>query len=452
MEANKEIDFENGKISTLFKKLLIPTLLGSLAISAVTTVDGIFIGQSVGTKGVAAVNIVVPIYQILSGLGLMIGVGCSVVSSILLSKQNIEEARKNITQAIILSSTITCLLILGVLIFPQETGELLGASPTLMPYVLDYLKWIMPCFLFEMWSLIGLFIIRLDGSAKYAMWCNVIPALLNVFLDWLFIFPLGMGVKGAAIATSISTSVGGIMALIYLLFFAQKLKLTPLKFNRKNLQESIKNVFHHCTIGFSTLLGELTLAILILCGNIVFMKYLGDNGVGAYGIASYYTPYFFMVGNSIAQSAQPIISYNYGIGRRKEINQAVKLLLTTAAGIGIIISLLFILIPDKLIMLFLEVDSPTGQIALEGFPYFAIGILFYILNVAIIGYYQSIESVKKSTFYVILRGFILLIPAFIILPKLLGIKGIWLAMPSAEILTTLTILTTIIISRHKSAP
>lgn len=101
-----------------------------------------------------------------------------------------------------------------------------------MPQVLDYLRCIMPCYMFQMWSMIGLFIIRLDGSPRYAMWCNIIPAALNVVLDWLFIFPLGMGVKGAAIATSTSIIVGGIMALGYLLFMADTLRLVPLKLER----------------------------------------------------------------------------------------------------------------------------------------------------------------------------------------------------------------------------
>ena len=101
--------------------------------------------------------------------------------------------------------------------FPTLTAQYLGASDTLMPQVLDYMMWIMPCFIMEMWSLIGLFIIRLDGSPRYAMWCNIIPSAANAILDWLFIFPLGMGVKGAAIATALSISLGGIMALVYLL-------------------------------------------------------------------------------------------------------------------------------------------------------------------------------------------------------------------------------------------
>ena len=433
------IDFEKERVPVLFRKLLIPTLLGTISISAVTAIDGIFVGHGVGADGVAAVNIVVPIYQIISGLGLMMGTGCSVVASIHLSRQNTKVAQLNISQAIILTSLLTFLLCISVLAFPTQTAGLLGASNTLMAQVVDYLQWIMPCFVFDMWSMIGLFIIRLDGSPRYAMWCNIIPAVLNAVLDWLFIFPLEMGVKGAAIATSLSIIVGGIMALVYLLFFANSLQLIPLKISKKSMMLACRNIGYQCKIGSSSLFGELTLAVLIFLGNLTFMKYLGDAGVGAFGIACYYAPFFFMVGNSVAQSAQPIISYNYGISRWKEIREARKLLIVTSISIGIFVALLFIFIPDKLVALFVNTTSKDGQIAIEGFPYFATGIVFFILNVTIVGYYQSVEQIRRATIFVFLRGFALLLPSFILLPKLLGNKGIWLAMPLAEVTTTLLI-------------
>lgn len=433
------IDFEKERVSVLFRKLLIPTLLGTISISAVTAIDGIFVGHGVGADGVAAVNIVVPIYQIISGLGLMIGAGCSVVASIHLSRQNTRVAQLNISQAIILTSLLTFLLCVSVMTFPEQTARLLGSSDTLMPQVVDYIHCIMPCFVFDMWSMIGLFIIRLDGSPRYAMWCNIIPAVLNAVLDWLFIFPLGMGVKGAAIATSLSIIVGGIMALVYLIFFANSLKLIPLKISKKSIRLALRNIGYQCKIGSSSLFGELTLAVLVFLGNLIFMKYLGDAGVGAFGIACYYAPFFFMVGNAVAQSAQPIISYNYGISRWKEIREARKLLIGTSISIGLFVALLFIFIPDKLVALFVDTTSEAGQIAIEGFPYFATGIVFFILNVAIVGYYQSVEQIKRATVFVFLRGFALLLPSFILLPKLLGTKGIWLAMPLAEVTTTLLI-------------
>lgn len=433
------IDFENEKVSVLFRKLLIPTLLGTVSLSAVTAIDGIFVGHGVGAVGVATVNIVVPIYQIMSGIGLMIGAGCSVVASIHVARRNVQVARSNVTRAMLLASLFSFLLSLLFILFPYRTAAILGASDTLMQQVVDYLVWISPCYLFEMWGMIGLFIIRLDGSPRYAMWCNIVPALLNVFLDWLFIFPLGMGVKGAAIATSISIIFGGIMALGYLLFYADTMRLASLKSSCESIAQLFRSVWYQCKVGSSTLLGELTLAVLRFIGNRVFMAYLGDAGVGAFGIACYYTPFFFMMGNAIAQSAQPIISYNYGLARWKEIRAARRLLFVTSFAIGAFVALLFVLIPDKLVALFVDVCSEAGQIAVAGFPYFATGIIFFILNVAVIGYYQSVERIKKATLFVFMRGFLFLIPVFVLLPRLWGVEGIWLSMPVAEFATMLCI-------------
>lgn len=125
-------------------------------------------------------------------------------------------------------------------------------------------------------------------------------------------------VMGAAFATSISIMAGGLVAMVYLLFYARHLRLQPLKWSVKSLRLSVRNIGYQCRIGPSALLGEATLAVLMFVGNQVFMSYLGDDGVGAFGIACYYIPFVFMVGNAIAQSAQPIISYNFGLGYKEK--------------------------------------------------------------------------------------------------------------------------------------
>lgn len=187
---------------------------------------------------------------------------------------------------------------------------------------------------------------------------------------------------------------------------------------------SLRNIGYHCRIGSSSLLGEMTLAVLIFMGNLMFSKYMGDDGVAAFGIACYYTPFFFNIGNAIAQSAQPIISYNYGIARWNKVDQARRLLFSTSLCSGIIVMSLFIIIPHILVALFLNPNTAAAQIAQDGFPYYAVGIPFFILNVAIVGYCQSIERMKAAVSFVFLRGAGLLIPVFLVLPLWLGTEGI----------------------------
>lgn len=429
------IDFGSLKVSVLFRRLFIPTLCGMLSISAVTVADGIFVRQGVGSDGIAAVNIYVPLLMVFQGMGLMIGIGCSVVASIHLSQSKIRAARLNVTQAMVFVTAVTLLLSSAILLFPDRTAVLLGASEHLLPLVKDYLLWFTPALVFQMWTAVGLFVIRLDGAPKLAMWCSVISALLNVLLDWLFIFPLGWGVMGAAFATAISVSVGGGIALWYLLCRARSLSLCPLKGSRKSLRLSLRNVGYQCRIGSSALLGEATLATLMFTGNQVFMRYLGDDGVGAFGIACYYIPFVFMVGNAIAQSAQPIISYNFGAGASGRVIQARRIALATAVVCGMTAMGLFVCCPRILVGFFLDTDTPAALIAIEGFPLFASGFVFFIVNLTVIGYYQSLERVRAATTFALLRGFVLLVPAFLLLPRVAGISGIWLAMPLSELLT-----------------
>lgn len=434
------IDFGTVKVSVLFRKLFFPTLMGMLGMSAMTAVDGIFIGHSVGSDGIAAVNIICPPLMLLTGLGLMIGTGCSVVASIHLSQGKLKVARLNVTQAFLFATLVTTAAIVAMLCSPDATARALGSSEHLLPLVTEYMLWYAPSWLFMVWEAIALFVVRLDGAPKVAMMSSLTAAAMNVFLDWLFMFPFGWGIMGAAFATSISTVAGCMIAIVYILKYARTLRLERLKASRKSMALTVRNISYQCRIGSSALLGEATLAVLIFMGNYVFMHYLGDDGVGAFGIACYYTPFIFMIGNAIAQSAQPIISYNFGLGASLRVREAERTALTTAAICGLTVTAAFVLLPGWLVGLFVSLDNGAAKIAVDGFPYFASGFLFFIFNVTAVGYFQSVERVKPATTFALMRGFILLIPSFLVMPSLLGTHGIWLAMPVAEAATALAVM------------
>lgn len=433
------IDLGTVKIPRLFRLYLIPTLLGMLSLCAVTATDGIFVGRGVGSDALAAVNICIAPTMAMMGISLMLGVGSSVVSSIHLASGNVKAARLNVTQALA-TATLIVIIFLGLtLISIDTTGRALGSSNTLMPLVRDYMPWIFVCCLFQSWCGIGLFVVRLDGSPKYAMWCNVLPGLLNVVLDYIFIFPLQMGIKGAAIATCISCAVGGVMVMCYLLFFARTLRLIKIKMSHKSFRLTLRNIGYQCKIGVSALLGEATMCVLMLMGNLMFMKYIGNDGVGAFSIACYYCPFVFMIGNSIAQSAQPIISYNYGKGSKSRVIATEKLAILAALCCGLAITAAFIFTPSAMVNLFLDPDLAAAKIAVKGFPVFSVAFIAFIFNLTAIGYFQSVEKVTPSIVFALLRGLIFLVPAFILLPTILNATGIWLALGISEILTALSI-------------
>lgn len=433
------IDLSTVNVYKLFSKYFLPTLFGMLGMSAVTAIDGICVGHGVGSDGIAAINIYVPVFTIATGIGLMIGAGCSVVASIHLARGKLKAARLNVTQAVVFATIATLLPTMIIMLFPEQTALALGSSANLLPLVVDYLLWFTPALVFQAWEAIALFIIRLDGSPKYAMACSLVTSVANAVLDIIFIFPLGWGIIGAAFATAISLVLGGLMAMGYLLFMARRLRLIRIKWSRKSMVYSLRNIGYQCRIGSAGLIGELTLAVLAFIGNYVFMHYMGDDGVGAFGIACYYTPFIFMVGNATAQSAQPIISYNYGAGLINRVRQTLRLAIATAIVCGLIVTAIFVTDSRLLTGLFISLDTNAARIATNGLPLFAMSFVFYVINLTCIGYFQSIERFKPAMVFALLRGCIYLVPSFILLPKLIGANGIWLSLAASELLTTLSV-------------
>ena len=179
---------------------------------------------------------------------------------------------------------------------------------------------------------------------------------------------------GAAFATSLSCLAGAAVAMGYLLFYARDTRLHSLRPGRKKILFFFHDIGMQCKIGSSALLGELTMAILLFIGNQVFMRHLGDDGVGAFGVSCYYLPFVFMIGNAIAQSAQPIISYNFGTGSTERVRSALRVSVFAALVCGVISTAAFILFPELLVGLFLRIDNTAARIAIEGFPYYGDGV------------------------------------------------------------------------------
>lgn len=431
-------ELRTSPIHTLFRRYFYPTLGGMLAVSLVTVTDGIFVGNGVGADGVAAVNLVWAPLMLFIGLGLMLGMGSSVAASIALAKGDVITARRHVTQSMIIGFLTVFFVVSVMFISPATTVRILGASDTLTGISVDYLVYILPGFLFDIFAMIGLFVLRVDGNPKLAMWCTLLRALVNIILDYILIFPLGMGIKGAAIATSISYVVGAAVVLVYLAGYARSLRLlNPI--NPASWKGWLNNLWLQCKIGVSGMLGEGVMALTMFLGNIMTMKYLGDAGVGAFGLICYYLPFVFLVGNSIAQGAQPIISFNYGYGDLPRVKSTERVAIKTAIISGLIMGGLFLLGRYPLTDIFLSVKSTAGKIAVSAFPYYSLCAVPYIFNIASIGYFQSIGKVAPSIAFSLLRGPVFLIPSFLFLPTAIGVTGIWIALAVSELMTAVCI-------------
>lgn len=433
------IDFGNMEIPKLFRKLLIPTVLGMVFSAVFVITDGIFVGKGIGSDALAAVNITAPLFMITTGIGLMFGVGASIVASIHLSQGKRKIASINITQAIVFSSLIILLMSGVCCYFSESLGLLLGSSERLLPLVVEYMSWYVPFLLFYLLLTAGMFFVRLDGAPNYAMLCNAVAAIINIVLDYVFIFEFGWGMMGAAFATSLGTMTGALMIIIYLLYFSRDIGIYHIKLSRKSMLLTYRNVGYMIRLGTSAFISEASIACMMFLGNYVFIRHLGESGVAAFSIVCYFFPIIFMVYNAIAQSAQPIISYNFGQQNKKRISKTVHLALRTALICGIFFFAVTLIFNQQIVSLFIDKSYNAYEIAVDGIPYFAIGYLFFALNMVGIGYYQSIERARRATTITLFRGVVFMLIGFLLLPLIWGVRGIWLAVPFAELLTLLMI-------------
>lgn len=434
------IDFGSMEISKLFRKLLIPTVLG-MAFSAVFVItDGIFVGQGIGSDALAAVNITAPLFLISTGIGLMFGVGASVVASIHLSQGKLKTARINVTQAVVVSSLFLAVLWGVVCLFAPQVAVWLGSSERLLPLAVEYMYWFLPFLVFSALLSSGMFFVRLDGSPNYAMLCNAIPAVVNILLDYVFIFILKWGMMGAALATSLGYILGAGMIVLYLSRRRNVIHFCRVKLSKKSMRLTWRNVKYMCHLGVSTFLCEAAIACMMFAGNYVFIHYLGEDGVAAFSIACYFFPIIFMVYNAIGQSAQPILSYNFGAGDTMRVRSAFRLALGTAVTCGLVFFALTALFNHQIVAMFIDRSYPAYDIAVAGLPLFASGFIFFAVNIVSIGYFQSVERARPAMMVTVLRGFVFMVLCLLGLPLLLKVPGIWLAVPLAEILTFLVIM------------
>lgn len=425
------LDFKNMSVSKLYTKQLFPTLLGMVSSALFTVVDGIFVGRGIGSDAIAAVNIAAPVFMIAAGLGLMFGMGGGILASINLSRGKRLIANINVTQAVVMLTIVSVAMGILLTVFPETAVALLGAEGHLTELAAEYLFW----FSISIPSTVLLvtlpFFVRLTNP-NFAMWAMLAATFVNILLDYVFIFIFGWGLFGAAIATDLGELVGTFMLLVYLFRPSVAVRFARLKVSVKSIRLTLRNTWYMLKLGVSSCLSEVTIAVMAIAGNYVFMSHLGTDGVAAYSIVCYLFPIIFMVFNAMVQSAQPIISYNYGCGQIARSNKALRLSVTSAVIFALMISGLFVYFSGDIVSLFLpDRESHAWQYAVVGLPLFAVDYIFFGINVIAIGYYTSIEWINRAMRLTLLRG-MLPVLFFFVLPLLFGVTGIWLAVAAGD--------------------
>ena len=434
------IDFSSSDVGKLFRRFLFPTVMGMVFSAVFVITDGIFVGRGIGSDALASVNIVAPLFTLGTGLGLMFGMGGSVVASINLAQGKRRVAEINITQSLVLPALLIALLSALLIHWHEPLLLLLGTPGELMVPAREYLVWftlfLAPLAVFN----ILMFIVRLDGAPGFAMACNIMAACINIVLDYLFIFVFEWGLAGAAVATGIGYVVGSGVMLWYMFRRNRTLRFVKLKISGKSMRLTVRNLWYMSYIGFPALLSELAISCLMIVGNYTFIHYVGKDGVAAYSIACYIFPIIFMVYNGIIQSAQPIISYNFGAGQFDRVRQTIRRMIAitfTAAFVYVV----FAMLRPALFAGLFTTDPELIVIVEKVLPVYIAGMAIFGLQSGVQSSFLGLGQAKISLFIALLRKVILLIPLALILPHFFGVMGVYYAEPIADVCSVITAVT-----------
>jgi len=421
---------ENKPIK-VFLKYVIPSILGLLAVSSSSIIDGYFVGNYVGPIGLASINIAYPIFSILFGIALMFAVGGSVMVSKLIGENKKQEALNIFTKAIIsvtIFSIISCIL---VYINIENIFYFLNIKDELNKNAYIYLSIVLLSYPLIIVGIVVDYFVRADENPNLSFLALLSSAIVNIVLDYIFIVKLDYGLEGSAWATAIAYSV--ILFVLLPHFFRKNSTLKLVK-----PVGSFKVVFIALKNGISEFINESSAGITVMIFNFMMIKYLGANGVAAYTIVSYFIMISIMISFAISDGLQPIVARHYGAQEFIRIKAFLKLGFTTILSFSSLLVIWVLMSPEFLVGIFLDENSiETINITVEFLQYTWVAFLFVGINILITSYLTSMHQPFASASISIARSLILPALFVTVLSFYFGIVGIYISLVFSEFFTFL---------------
>jgi len=415
------------KIAKLLLKFSIPAIVGMMVNATYNVVDRIFVGRGIGSLGIAGITLGFPIMLVTMAFAMLIGMGATSLISIRLGEQKKEEAEVIAGNAVVLLMLISVTISVLSITFLKPILIAFGASTDVLPYAMEYLTIILVGTIIMGISFGMNNFIRAEGNPRIAMYTMLIGAITNIGLDALFIFVLELGIKGAALATVLAQGVSALWVLHYFLFGKSTIKLY-----RRNLRLNPAIVTKIMAVGFPPFAMQLANSLQNAILNKSLSIYGGDIAISAMGVIFSIATFMIMPIIGINQGVQPIIGYNYGARQFKRVKEALKLAIIVATSIAFIGYIITRIFPHKLISLFNSTDTQLINIGTNGMLIFFFFLPIIGFQIISSNYFQAVGKPKQATILNLSRQFLLFIPALLILPKLWGLDGIWLAAPVAD--------------------
>lgn len=421
-------------ISQNFWRYAIPSIAAMMVTGLYQIVDGIFVGHYVGYQGLAAINMAWPITYLLSGLGLMIGIGGGTLISIARGEKNAHHAQRALDHVVLLIVAVSVIAFVFFALFGERLLTIQGADHTIKALALQYVQ------SFGWAAFITIFagaipmLIRNDDSPKIATGLLMAGALTNIVLDYIFIGLFQWQLQGAAVATIIAQSVTVTGGIIY--FYSSRSPLT-IHFTIKNIQLS------HCwkimSLGSSVLIMYLYTSFVVALHNYQFMQYGTELTVSAFAIVGYMMTLYYLVAEGIAEGMQPPVSYYYGAKQSQNISKTTYLAIKVTIIAGISWFALLYSFPQTLIGLFNSANTALISEAVGGIKLHLFAMFLDGLIVLATVYFMSVDKAGKAL-TISVSNMLVQLPFLYFLPQWLGVNGVWLSMPLSTILLSLFVL------------
>ena len=416
------------KIIKEFRKYVSLSVLGMICLSAYILADTYFISVALGVYGLTALNISVAVFGILFGVGLMIGIGGAIQYSILKGERKDKEANSTFTHACLIGLLVSVVFSTIGIFFAGPLAATLGADETILPMAEAYMKVILGASPIIVFSNILTAFIRNDNNPKLAMAAMVTGSLSNIVLDWVFLFPLDMGMLGAALATVCSMILG--VGVLSMHFITKRNKFSLCK-----CKIQIKKIANIIFLGSSAFINELSLSIALVTFNLIILSIEGNIGVAAYGVVANIAIIVMSIFGGVAQGIQPLLSKGQGLGD----NNMIKLVLRYAIVLVFIMSIgiyaLTFIFSHEIVAIFnSEANETLALLAGRGLRLYFIGFIFMGVNIIAAAFFSSIANAKIGLLISVLRGCIIIIPMALILSSAFEMTGIWLSFVLTELI------------------
>lgn len=424
-------------------KFTLPTIAMMIFTSIYGVVDGVFVSNCVGSDAFAAVNLIMPIIMILGFVGFMIGTGGSAIVSKTLGEGKKEKANEYFSMLVYLCVVSGVILSVIGIIFTGPIAVLLGAKGSIAKDCVTYGRTVF-------FMLTGLFLqnafqsfLVVAEKPKLGLFVTLLAGFTNMFLDFLFVYVLRFGVFGAALATGISQFVGSVIPIIY--FAGGKnnvLKLTKCRFNKDIIIKT-------CINGSSEMVTNMSMSLVNILYNMQLMKYIGTNGVVAYGIIMYVGFIFVGTYMGYAVGSAPVISYHYGAGNKDELKNLFKRSLTIIIVSSVVMTLIAEIIAGYLAGIFVSYDNNLLELTTEAIRIYAVSYLISGVNIFASSFFTALNNGVVSAVISFMRMFVFQIVMILLLPVVLGISGIWTAVIAAEVLSVVISVMFLVKNRKK---